>query len=183
MRSTIAGRKPGEGDPEWRQCIVDRVDHGGRGADRPALSDALVSADARPGYLDVPELDRRHLGGGGQQIVDERGCQRVSVVVVGEILEQRAADALDGAAGDLALDHVGVDHGTDVLADDVPRQFDVAGLHVHLAGAGVGCVGPMDHRLRREPCGRLQRGGGARSELRRLVVRPVGEVGERHALR
>ena len=36
--------------------------------------------------------------------------ERVAVVVVGEVLEQRAADALHGAAGDLALDDVGVDH-------------------------------------------------------------------------
>ena len=36
--------------------------------------------------------------------------ERVAVVVVDEVLEQHAADALDHAAGDLALDDHRVDH-------------------------------------------------------------------------
>ena len=106
----------------------------------------------------MPVLDGGHLGGRRQQIVDKRCGQRISVVVVDQVLQQGAADALHRATGDLALDDVGVDHRADVLADDVAGQRDAAGDGVHLARAGVGGVGPVDRCLRGEPGGRLQGG-------------------------
>ena len=69
-----------------------------------------------------PYSMRRDVGRGREQVVEERRRERVAVVVVDEVLEEGAADALDGAAGDLALDDRRVDHHAAVLADDVAQQ-------------------------------------------------------------
>ena len=47
-----------------------------------------------------------------------------------------------GAARNLALDDIRVDHGAAVLAHDVPQELDPAGRHVDLACAKVGGVHP-----------------------------------------
>jgi len=57
----------------------------------------------------------------------------------GALLEQHTADALDDAAGDLALDHRRVDHRSAVLADDVAQASH--GL-AYAAVAGPLGVGP-----------------------------------------
>ena len=85
----------------------------------------------------------------GQQVVHERRRERVAVLVVGEVLEEHAADALHGAARDLALDDVRVDHRAAVLAHDVAQQLHAAGGHVDLARAHVGGVHPDRRRRRR----------------------------------
>ena len=86
--------------------------------------------------------------------------ERVAVVVVHEVLEQRAADALHDAARDLAFDDARVDHRAAVLAHDVAEQLDPAGLEVDLAGAHVRGVHPdrrgcprCSARLLRVPAG------------------------------
>ena len=149
-RSTIAAGVSGRRvmvTPQRGEGVGHGVDDGRRGADGPALTDALVAAGTRAHGLDVAVLDLGHLGDGRDQVVDERAGDGVAVVVVGEVLVEGPADALDGAAVDLALDHVGVDHRPAVLADDVAQQRDHAGLHVDLAGAHVGGVGPDGHGL------------------------------------
>ena len=61
-------------------------------------------------------------------------------VVVDEVLEERAADALHRAAGDLAFDDRRVDHHAAVLADDVAQQRDHAGVRIDLDRADVARV-------------------------------------------
>jgi hypothetical protein len=52
----------------------------------------------------VRDLDVRHLGGCGDQVVDETAGQRIAGFVVDEVLVEHPADALDHAARDLPLD-------------------------------------------------------------------------------
>ena len=59
-------------------------------------------------------------------------------VGVGELLEQRPADALSGAAVHLALDERRVERLADVLGDHVGEQRHVARLAVDLDVAEVG---------------------------------------------
>ena len=67
----------------------------------------------------------------GHRVLDERAGAQLAVLVVGELLEQRPADALRGAAVHLALDERGVQRAADVLGDDVAQQRHGAGLAVH----------------------------------------------------
>src|SRR5205823_7925224 len=60
-----------------------------------------------------------------QEVVHERGGYELAVVVVAELLEQRAADTLGDAADDLALDEQRVDRPADVVGDAVPMNLDV----------------------------------------------------------
>ena len=124
-------------------------------------------------------LDHRHVGHGRQQVVHERGGDRVAVVVVGEVLEQRAADPLHGAAVDLALHDVRVDHRPAVLAHDVAEQRDGAGGRVDLAGAHVGGVGPDHRRLGLVAAARLEPGRHAGRHRPRVGVGDGGDLGQR----
>ena len=96
----------------------------------------------------MPELDGGDLGRARHEVVQEGRRERVAHVVVREVLEQRAADALDDAAGDLAFDNLGVDHRAAVLAHDVTQQLDESCVHVDLARAHVRGVDP-DRRIGR----------------------------------
>ena len=65
-----------------------------------------------------------------QRVLGERAAAELAVLVVGELLEQRPADALRGAALHLALDERRVERLADVLRDDMGEQRHVAGLAV-----------------------------------------------------
>ncbi len=163
--------------PKGAEGVGHRVDDGRRGTDRAAFANALVAAGPGSRGLRVAVLDHGHLGNGGHEVVDERARDGVAVDVVGEVLEQGAPDPLHGPAVDLALDHVGVDHGAAILADDVAKQRDRARLGVDLACAHVRGVGP-DH-------GRFGAVSAARLEPGRHVggQRPHIEVGDGRDLR
>ena len=113
-----------------------------------------------------------HLGRGRQEVVDERRRQRVAGVVVDEVLEQHAADALHDAAEDLALDDRRVDHRAAVLRDDVAQDLRHAGVAVDLDDAEVGGVRP-----RRE----ARRAGTARSPPARLTALAAACSAKRYA--
>ena len=72
--------------------------------------------------------------------------ERVALLVVHEVLEQRAADSLHRAAGDLSLDDRRVDHHAAVLAHDVAQQRDRAGVRIDLDGAEMACVREHERR-------------------------------------
>ena len=67
---------------------------------------------------------RRH------RVVDERAGGELAVAVVDELLEQRPAESLGGAAAHLALDQRRVQGAADVLGDDVAEHGDRAGVGV-----------------------------------------------------
>ena len=65
----------------------------------------------------------RHLAHRRHQIIGECDGERIAAFVVGELLHQRAAEALREAAGDLALDQRRIDGAADVIADDVAQHL------------------------------------------------------------
>src|SRR5262249_12635334 len=130
---------------------------------------------------DVHVFDLRDFCGGGYEVVHEGGRQRGAILVDGKVLEQHAGYALDGAAGDLAFDEVGVDRGAAVLGHDVAEQPHVSGLDVDFAGADVSGVRPVaSHGL--VTLRGLEAGGSPRGQPIRLKVRQGGDLGEGDAL-
>ena len=87
------------------------------------------------------EPARRHVHGRGHQVVHEARGLGLSVLVVDELLQQRAADALGQTARHLALDDHGVDLAADVFHHEVVEDFDHAGFPVHLHRHHVDAVG------------------------------------------
>ena len=72
--------------------------------------------------LEVDDLDRRHLGARREQVVHEARGDELAGLVVGEVLVERAADPLDDAAVDLALDDHRVDDRAAVLDHHVAED-------------------------------------------------------------
>ena len=104
--------------------VAERIDHGrlhrGRAADGAALADALGAerVDRRRG-LHVDDLEARQLGGRDHRVVGEVRRDRVAVVVVADLFEQRLGGALGDATVDLAVEQQRVQHPTGVVAGDV----------------------------------------------------------------
>src|SRR6266550_727521 len=67
----------------------------------------------------VPELHARHLEGGRQQIVCQRGIEQLPLIVEHQFLIERIADPLRDAAMNLARQNHRIDHGAAVMHDDV----------------------------------------------------------------
>ena len=76
--------------------------------------------------------------------------QRLAARVVEEFLEQRAADALRQAAGDLALDQHRIDRPADVVGDEIALDGDGAGVAVDAHHGDVHAIGIV-HVVRLEP--------------------------------
>ena len=138
--STLRGRdrRLGDLDAERRERIVDRVDDRGRRGDRAALAYALLpELRIRRRRLHVHDAHGRHLGRARQDVVRERRGERLALGVVGHLLVERGADALRGAAVDLAVHHHRIDERAAILDDHVVEYLDVAGLGVHRHGHGM----------------------------------------------
>ena len=124
------------------------------------------------------DLQVGRIGGRRQQVVHERRRHRVADVVVGVLLQEHPADALDHAAGDLALDDRGVDHPSAVLGDDVAQDLHHPGAHVDLDGDHVAGVRP-DGRRRDVAVDHLEARLHPLGEQVRPVVGGHGDVGDR----
>src|ERR1700722_13499822 len=82
-------------DAEVRYRVDDRVLHRGRRTDRASLADALGAERViGRGGLHGDELEARDLGRGQERVVGERGGQRVAVIVVDDLFEERLRGAL-----------------------------------------------------------------------------------------
>ena len=148
---------------EAGQRIVDGVGDGGGRGDGAALADALL-AEARVGRrrLHVQDADLRHLGGAGQQVVGERGGQRLGLRVEAHLLVERRADALRRAAPDLAVDDHRVDQRAAVLDHDVVEDLELAGLGIDGDDGGMRRI--------------AERAGVALGLVARLTSRPPGST-------
>ena len=137
MRRGVIGRDQ-QLDAEAVQRVVDGVGDGGGRGDGAAFADALL-AEARVGRgrLHVQDADVRHLGRAGQQVVGERGGERLALRVEAHLLVERGADALRRAAADLAVDDHRVDQHAAVLDHDVVEDLDLAGLGIDGDDGGV----------------------------------------------
>src|SRR5258706_9113825 len=63
----------------------------------------------------MADIDRRHLDGGGAEIIGEGTGEEMAALVVSKFLEQRGAETMDEAAVNLALDDLGIELGADVM--------------------------------------------------------------------
>ena len=132
----------------------------------------------------MAHVERRHVRGGGDEVVHEAGGQELAVLVVNELLKQRTAHPLRGAAHHLPLDDHGIDLHAAVVDDGVAQELHGAGLDVDLHHRDVDGVGPGDA----QPAYRgLERLGGleARGDLpwqgRHLRVGHPGHTAHRQA--
>ena len=137
--------------PGVLQRVVDR--RGDDGADR--IGAAFAGAfepervERRGRVLGDQRLDGRHLARGRHQIIGKRDRERLAAAVVEKFLQQRAADALRDAAGDLALDQHRIDRLADVVGDEITLDRDGAGLavdahHRDMNAVRIGHVGLLD---------------------------------------
>jgi len=69
---------------------------------------------------------------GGHLVLHEAGAQRLLAVVVDDLLEQRAGDALGDAASALALHDLRVDRNAAVLHAHIAQDLNAAGAPVQL---------------------------------------------------
>ena len=92
-------------------------------------------------------IDRRHFARGRHQIIGESHRQRLAALVVEELFEQRAADALREAADDLPLDQHRIDGPADIVGDEIA-------LDRRRRRCRDRCARPQCARRRDSSCGR-----------------------------
>ena len=63
----------------------------------------------------MADFDPREIRGRRDQVIHERGCEWLTALVVEQLFEQCAADALGDATRDLAIDHHRIDHAAAVF--------------------------------------------------------------------
>ncbi len=83
----------------------------------------------------------RHFAQGRQHVIGEGDGQRRAVLVVDELLEQRAAQPLHHAAHDLPLDQHRVDRHADIVRREVTLDLDATGFAIDVDHRRVGAVG------------------------------------------
>src|SRR5712691_6105905 len=131
------------------QRVVHRIGDRGGGTYCATFPDSLLSElGVRRRRLHVEDADLGHLPAARQQIVGERRGQRLPLAVERHLLEQRRADALLGAALDLAIDDHRVHQHAGVLRHHVVENLDPAGLRIDgnergMRGAGVDAGEPL----------------------------------------
>src|SRR5262245_16690751 len=104
---------------------------------------------------------------GEHQIVGEGGRERLTTVVIDELLRQRAAEPLSEAADELAFDQLRIDRAADVVGNRVALDLDAPG------GAVDGDNRSMDAvRIGHVRGDELAFGG-------ELAIEPVRELAER----
>ncbi len=121
--------------------------------------------------LTQEHFDRRRLAHRRHQVVRERGRERIAAFIVGELLEQRAAQALREAADDLPMHQGGIDGAPDVVSHRIALDRDAAGLAVDLHHREVEAVG-IDLVLDAEPAVDGQAGIAVAQRLRRGLEMP-----------
>ena len=135
-RASAARGSPGARGPASRARagfadagrVMDGVEDRRRGRDQRLLADALGAERAdRRRVLDQDALDRRHVADGRDQIVVQ-----VLALAGEELLHQREAEPLRGAALDLAFDQRRIDRAADVVRAGQPQHLHAAELDVDL---------------------------------------------------
>src|SRR6266446_7398730 len=121
-----------------RDCIDDRR----RCTDRPAFSYTAEVDRADRRRLQMLNLDRRDLHRRWNQVVHERQCQELGVLIVDGVLVQHAANALSRSAAHLPFDHSRIDHRAAVLDDEIARNVYLARLRIDLDPAAMGGLRP-----------------------------------------
>ena len=82
--------------------------------------------------------------GARQRVVGEAAGDRLAVLVVDDVLEQRLADALHDAAMALALDQQRIDDRAEVVDHGVLHHLDTAGVGIDLDLGDMAPLGKAD---------------------------------------
>ncbi len=128
-------------DAERPQRVVDGADDRGGRSDGAAFAQALdAELGVGRGRLHVRDADVRHLGGAWEEIVHQRRRERLALRAERHLLIEACADALRGAAADLAVDDHRVDQHAAVLDHDIVENLDASGLGIDRHHRGVGGV-------------------------------------------
>ncbi len=112
-------------------------------ASRPRPRPSTPSGFSGEGASSVTRTSTaRRLGGGREQVVHERAGDELALGVVGQLLEQRAAEALRRAPPTIwpSIEHR-VDGAADVVGDRVAVDAHAARLEIDLDGDAVQPVG------------------------------------------
>ncbi len=167
----------GAGDADG---VVDGGGDGGAHRVDAALARALQAERIERGWriLRDQHVEDRHFARGRHQVVGEIDRQRLAALVVEEFLEQRAADPLREAAGELTLDQHRIDGAAYVVGQEIALDGDAAGLTIDAHHGGVNPVGIV-HVVGVEPTVGGEPGRAGAAQLRRRVER-LGDLAERH---
>src|SRR3989442_4193266 len=131
---------------ERRQLVVDRVQQAGQRAHRAGLPHPLGAEGIHLcRHLVRVDVEEGHVVGARHHVIHEGPREQLRRRrVVGELLEQALAEALDHAAVDLPLHEHGVHHAPDVVDDGVAHDTHAPGLLVDLDLADLRPVGKRD---------------------------------------
>jgi hypothetical protein len=135
---------------EGGQRVLDRR-HDGRQWRRGAgLADALdAEGIERTRRGQVSDAERRDLAGRRHDVLQERLHPRLALVVVRELLPERAADTLGHAAVQLSLDDARIDERPGVAGHRVVDDGDLPRLALHLDDGDVRAAGERGARRRK----------------------------------
>ena len=94
----------------------------------------------------------RHAIGGRQQVIGERGGEKLTLVVVNQVFEQRAAKTLHDRAHGLAVQRQRIDDAADILDRGIVEDGDVAGGGIdrdmrRVRAIGIGAAAVAKGRL------------------------------------
>lgn len=92
------GSGAAQSHPERGQGVVHRTDDGGRGGDDPSLTYAPESPEHLGGSLAEDHPQVGDVGGGGNGVVEQGGAQRLALLAVANLLEERDPEALGEAS-------------------------------------------------------------------------------------
>src|SRR5947209_180986 len=80
-------------DPEWRERIIDGIDHRGRSADCSALAEAFSLGDRfLCQRLKVMDLDCGNLPSRRRQVICKRGGEDIPGIVIDDLFQQRVGN-------------------------------------------------------------------------------------------
>src|SRR5262249_25834392 len=124
-------RQTVDGDAERADGVVDRTRNRRRRAEIAGFAGALLPEHGmRRRRLVVHDLDLGHLVRRRQEIIHEGLGDELALVVIGELLVERGADAVGDAAHGHAAHDLRVDHGAAVVADDVAPDLGLAEIRI-----------------------------------------------------
>ena len=163
--------------PMLRKASADRIgDRRGR-RDRAAFAEALDAVfGGERGRHHMRDAHRGNFRRARHHVVGERGGERLALLVVGDFLVKRGADALGDAALHLAVDDHRIDHGAAVLGHRVVENLDRAGVGLDRDHDGMGAVGEHAAGFRR-----LVGRGGVEQRVhagRQMLLAHVGGIGD-----
>jgi hypothetical protein len=129
-------------DPERRERRRHRIGDDAADRDDAAFAGALGAerVGGRGLLLERHRPDVGEVAGGRQEIVGERAGQQLTLGVVDEMLQERAAETLHDGADRLPVQGERVDDAADVLDRHVVDELDMAGLGVDRDMRGMGAV-------------------------------------------